>query len=276
IRDHSMEEEIMENQNAQQYMNYTIDDGEKKEPTRRVKKRRKKNYTLRLFALVLFIIGSIYLMSLDYFDIETIKVTGNNTITKEQVLKEAGIKKGNNLFAINKRRVVKKMKKNPYYSSVRVNKNLPNEIVLEIEERVPSVALPYGGKFVILDEQGVVLGLKKENQKLTQVTGITIKTMDKGKSLEPIEKEDFAKALSIIKTARENDLFFKSIRIDKEKVVANVYDGLSVKGDVGEVLLNMTNGNLRDILYDLYTKGIRRGTVRIVEGKYCSFTPTVE
>lgn len=245
-------------------------------PVRRKKRRKKKHYLLRLFVLLLIIGGGIFVMSRPYFDIDEIKVEGNSITETAQVIKEAQIEKGDNIFALNKRQVKKRMGENPYYKEIDINKNLPNEVVITVKERTPAAVIPYGEKFVMLDETGIVLELTEQNPKLTEISGITIKNMDRGTVLEPKEQEVFEKALTVLTTATESDVFYKTIEIKDDKAICYVYDNLSVKGKYDEVISNMKNGNVKKILYDLYQKKIQRGTVKIDGDKYCSFTPTFE
>lgn len=243
--------------------------------TKKRKKRKKKRYLLKFFLCLLVIGAVIFVISLSYFDIKTITVTGNDTISHEQAISDAGVKEGDNIFFLNKRKISKNMhKKSALYGDIKIDRQFPNEIVIDIAERIPAMTLPYGDKYVVLDDEGVVLGLSTTVPKVTEIGGITIKKMDSGEVVEINEEATFEKAKTIIKKTEKADIFFMSVSIDGDDVVCNVYDKLYVKCTYDELTKIMEDGSLKEILYDLYSKGIKRGTVKVDSDKYCSFTPT--
>ncbi len=243
--------------------------------TKKRKKRKKKRYLLKFFLCLLVIGAVIFVMSLSYFDIKTITVTGNDTISQEQAISDAKLKEGDNIFFLNKRKISKNLhKKSALYGDIKIDRKLPNTIVIDISERIPEMTLPYGDKYVVLDKEGVVLGLSTKTPEVTEIGGITIKKMDSGKVVEINEEETFEKAKTIIEKAKEADIFFMSVSIDGDDASCNVYDKLYVKCTYDELTKIMDNGSLKEILYDLYSKGIKRGTVKVDSEKYCSFTPT--
>lgn len=247
---------------------------EKNNKRKRKKKRRKKHYILRLIILIVLIVALVVCMNIPYFGIKTIKIEGNKYMSEKQVLKDTKIKTGDNIIKTTKRQIKKRMSSNPYYESISINKNLPDEVIITVKERTPMAVLPYGDRYVVLDIEGRVLGLEDTNPKLTEISGITIKNMEKCEIVDAKSPKVLDKSLEVLVAMEQNDLFFKKISIDGNKVVINVYDSLYIKGKTEQVLTNIKNGNLETILYDLYKKKIKRGTVKVDGKEYCSFTPT--
>lgn len=249
---------------------------EQPSPNRR-KKRKKKRYLLKITIVLLLIGAALFVMSLSYFDIKTIKIEGNSSITAEQAIEDSGVKPGDNIFFLNKRQVAKKLHgKNPLYGDVKISKKLPDELVINISERIPAMTLPYGDKFVVLDKDGRVLDLTAAHPQVTEIGGITILQMDSGEVVEPKEKEKFERTKTLVKKAADSDIFFKKVTCEANEVVCNVYDRLYVKCTYDELVKIIDNGNLKGVLYDLYSKKIKRGTVKVENEQYCSFTPTFE
>lgn len=251
-----------------------IDEEELNRPPRRRKKRRKKRYLLRLFVILILIGGILFGLSLPYFDIVSIKVVGNKYVKTEEVLRDSKLKVGENIFKNQGRQIKKRMMDNPYFEEIDIDKKLPNEVVINVKERIPMAVLPYGDRYVVLDGNGIVLGLTDKHPKLTEITGTTIKNMEKGKKVIAKDEKNFDKALDLLEVINKNDLFFKSVRITGTKVECVIYDNLLVKGKYDDLISNIKNGNLSSVLYDLYKKKIKRGTVKIDGEEYCSFTPT--
>lgn len=242
---------------------------------RKKKKRKKKRPLLKLTLILCTVAAVFFVMSLPYFDIKQITVEGNSLIDSTQIIEESEIKKGDNIFRLNKKQSKKMLAENPYFESVKISKKLPDKISITVVERVPKAVLPYGDRYVVLNGEGVVMGLKDSNPKLTKIMGITIKTMDSGQKVVTGQQESFNSSLEMIAMAEKNDLFFKSVSIgEKGKTLLNVYDNLYVEGNLEQIKKQIENGNLKGVLSDLYKKKIKRGTVLINGEKYCSFTPT--
>lgn len=245
-------------------------------PQRR-KKRKKKHYLLKFFILIIIVGAAFLVMSSSRFDITEIKVEGNVNIAVETAIEDSGIKTGDNIFFMNKRQIVKKMQeKSPLYGDVTIDRQLPGTLTINVAERTAAMTLPYGEKYVVLDAQGIVIGLVDSQPQVTEIKGITIEKMDSGKEIEPKETEIYQQSVEIIQKANAADLFFKSISVGEEEVVCNVYDRLYVKCTYDELIKIIDNGDLKGVLSDLYGRKIKRGTVTVEKKGYCSFSPTFE
>lgn len=251
-------------------------DEEQLRPQRR-KKRKKKHYLLKFFILIIIVGAAFLVMSSSRFDITEIKVEGNVNIAAETAIEDSGIKTGDNIFFMNKRQIVKKMQeKSPLYGDVTIDRQLPGTLTINVAERTAAMTLPYGEKYVVLDAQGIVIGLVDSQPQVTEIKGITIKKMDSGEEVEPKEVEIYQQSVEIIQKANAADLFFKSVSVGEKEVVCNVYDRLYVKCTYDELIKIIDNGDLKGVLSDLYGRKIKRGTVTVEKKGYCSFSPTFE
>lgn len=251
-------------------------DEEQLRPQRR-KKRKKKHYLLKFFILIIIVGAAFLVMSSSRFDITEIKVEGNVNIAAETAIEDSGIKTGDNIFFMNKRQIVKTMQeKSPLYGDVTIDRQLPGTLTINVAERTAAMTLPYGEKYVVLDAQGIVIGLVDSQPQVTEIKGITIKKMDSGEEVEPKEAEIYQQSVEIIQKANAADLFFKSVSVGEKEVVCNVYDRLYVKCTYDELIKIIDNGDLKGVLSDLYGRKIKRGTVTVEKKGYCSFSPTFE
>lgn len=244
------------------------------EKVRKRKKRRKKHYFLRFFVVAAIIAACAAYLSTPKFDIEKIRVDGNSQIKDKVVIEESGIKKGNNIFRINTFSVKRKMLENPYYEDISIKRELPSTLVIEVTERKPAVAFPYGEKYVLISSDGIVMKLSKTNPSLPEIVGVTITEMEKGEVLVTSDSQLFEKSLAFLTLAESEDLFFRRIDLRFDKARLNVYKNLYVKGSYEDVKKNIENGNLKKVLVDLYNRDIERGTVLVDGTEYCSYTPT--
>jgi cell division protein FtsQ len=256
-----------------QKTNKTIDNQKKKK-----RKRRKKHFFLN-FILVLLLLGGIgWFLSSDFFAIDKISVLHNNNYTKDEIVKMSKIKTGENIFAFffQKGKISATLEGDSYIDSVKVSIKLPGTVLLDVNERAEVAAVPLDNKYILIDNQGYVLRTTDKEPKLTLLVGLTITGMKEGKPLEVEQKSLFDETLTMLKTIESNDLFFKRIDISEVIIKAYIYDKLICKGTPENILNSMNTGNLQIILYDLYKKGISRGTINVGADKVCSFSPRVE
>ena len=239
------------------------------------KKRRKRRKQIKVVFVLLIILSIAFLIVAHQpkFHIKKIIVEGNNQMTQSQIINDANVKEGDSIFKMNTFLREHKMKKNPFYSSVNIKRKLPDQVIITVEERKPTIAFPYGERYVLINSDGIVMKLSEKNPKLAEIVGVTIKSMERGKVLKTNDDELFRKSLDFLVMVEENDLFFKRIDLRKKNVKLNVYDNLYVKGKITDISSNIENGKLKKVLIDVYSKGIKRGTIVIDEDKNCSFTP---
>lgn len=253
---------------------------EKGKPTeikkpRKKKKRKKKNYLLRLFVVILIGVALYFFFSSTIFDVDKIAVKNNNYYTAEQIIQMSGMKVGGNLFKVETRAIRDKLLKNPYMKNVSVDRSIPSTITITVDERKEATVIPYGEKFIILDENGLVLRHSEVEPKLPLLLGMTIKEMSPGKALLVEENSVLTDTLFMLQSMEKNDMYFKKIDITNIIIKAYIYDSLICEGTPENILKSMENGSLQTVLKDLFAKGVERGIVKVGSDDYCSFSPMV-
>lgn len=110
----------------------------------------------------------------DYFGARTISIKGQFKLSKEEVLKQAGIKRGDNLLAVNIRLVRKRLLAHPWIEEAQVARKIPNTIKIVVTEHRPLAVVDLGRKFLI-NHQGRIFkeDVSKESKELVLVTGVT-------------------------------------------------------------------------------------------------------
>jgi len=242
---------------------------------RKKKKRKKKNWLLRIIVVIIIGIALYFSLSSALFDVNKIEVKNNNYYTAEQIIQMSGAKIGVNLFEAETRNMKEKLLKNSYMKNVSVNRTLPSTITITVEERKEATVIPYGEKYIILDENGLVLRHSDIEPKLTLLLGMTIKEMTPGKALLVEENSVLTDTLFMLQSMEKNDMYFKKIDITNIIIKAYIYDNLICEGTPENILKNMENGNLQTVLQDLFNKGVERGIIKVGSDNYCSFSPMV-
>lgn len=246
----------------------------KEEKVRKKKKRRKKHYLLKFIMVIVLCTGLYFFFTSSLFDIQKIIVENNKYYTSEQIIGIAKAKPGKNLFKSSTSDMKERLLKDPYLKSVKVKRKLPDTIKIIVEERKEYAAIPYGEGFVIIDQEGLVLRKVKAEPKLTLLLGMTVKDTTAGKALKVEENSVLTDTLSMLKKMEAKELYFKKIDISHVVIKAYIYDHLTCEGTPENILKNLEP--IQEVLYDLYSKGIKRGVIKVGTEGYFSFSPLEE
>jgi len=237
------------------------------------RKHKKKHYLVRFVVVLAVLCAAFVCAHLSYFNVDGIAVVGNEDITDEEVIKLSGIETGGSVFDVHPLLVQHKIKKNLYIEKVNVNRKIPDKIEIIVQERSLLAQFRKGDSFVITDAEGMVLDISKEEHKATLIDGLTVTAAEKKETIKIKENQGLEKTLELINTTDESDLYFKRIVFDKNKVDAYIYDSLKCSGKYENLLSAISSGTLKKVIYDLYQKGVEKGTVNVYNNDYCFFTP---
>lgn len=133
------------------------------------------------------------------YRLTNIEVQTDGTLQRDQILKTAGLREGENIFAVNLGRAHDRLQELPQVDDVQVVRQLPGEIDIQIVERKP-VAWVTGEKEIIdpfatdgaflVDARGVLMKEKKllpEYLGLPLILGCSSESLDAGKVVESPE-----------------------------------------------------------------------------------------
>ena len=110
-----------------------------------------------IFLFFALITGYFFIYT-DFFAIREIVVHGNDYIEEKEIIKLSHIDLGMNIFMLNKSNVEDKIRRHSFVKEASVSLELPDRIVLTIQERDLSCIIPFeDGIFIYIDEEGVVL-----------------------------------------------------------------------------------------------------------------------
>ena len=120
------------------------------------RKKRAKVFFFSLLFVLLLLTLSILSMTV-FFNAETIIVEGNQRYSAEALLEQGGLTVGQNLFRLDKFKVIEKMQEFPYVKEVTIRRHLPNTLKVTIVENQPVVWVSTGSKVALLNEYYRVL-----------------------------------------------------------------------------------------------------------------------
>ena len=105
--------------------------------------------TALLVVSFLFIFSYDFTTQCDYFRADRLMVTGENRLSEKQVLQQAQIKKGRNIFSLNLSKARKRLLAHSWIVEAEVSRELPSGINIRIQEHKPLAILDLGRKFII-------------------------------------------------------------------------------------------------------------------------------
>lgn len=152
------------------------------------KKKLKKRKKIAFYAiLVVLSVTVVTVLSLTvFFNISKITVKGNAHYSTEQIIKVAGLKKGQNLFRLNKFKIIETLeKKLPYLETVTIKRKLPVGISITVTETEPFMAVDYKNGYLLVDENMKILkSTDVMPGKLAYVSGIKPSVTKSGNVLD--------------------------------------------------------------------------------------------
>jgi cell division septal protein FtsQ len=133
------------------------------------------------------------------YQLSQIEIQTDGTLQREQILKAAELRDGENIFSVNLAQVRDRVQQLPQVDEVQVIRKLPGEIDLRIVERKPiawitsdkQISDPFASDVAFLvDARGVLMKEKKllpEYLGLPLITGCTSESLEAGKTVESFE-----------------------------------------------------------------------------------------
>ncbi|HHW62080.1 MAG TPA: FtsQ-type POTRA domain-containing protein [Syntrophomonadaceae bacterium] len=103
-----------------------------------------------LVCIFLFLHSSI-------FNITQFKVQGNKLVSEDEILALAGVKKGENIFRVNKILTARSVEVHPMIKKAEIKRQLPSTLLIEVEERRVWAMIPFQGMFLYVDDEGVCI-----------------------------------------------------------------------------------------------------------------------
>ncbi|MBE7021641.1 MAG: FtsQ-type POTRA domain-containing protein [Ruminococcaceae bacterium] len=174
------------------------------------KKRNKKKKRLRRVLLLLFLLVAIISICLftPFFNIKAVEVTGNSTVSSEQIIQAASIATESNLFKLNKRKTRKQILAIPEIEDVTIRRLLPGKVRLSVTETTPVMYFPYLSGFVTTNENGRAMAICDDASELNliKMTGLEIKKVEICKKISVQDTVKFDIIINIISKFREKGL----------------------------------------------------------------------
>ena len=127
--------------------------------TRRNRRRRRGRFSglLKLFGILVAAAAVVAAITL-FFRMDYILVRGNERYSEQEVLAASGLETGSNLYFLNKYDVKETIfAQMPYVEEVRINRKLPDTLVIEVRECKAAAGVAHGNGVWLISDEGKLL-----------------------------------------------------------------------------------------------------------------------
>lgn len=166
--------------------------------------------------ILLIIIGIIFALTSPIFNINEIKVENNNVLSEEKVISLSRLNKNQNIFRFLKSDIEKYIKEEPYVESVKITRELPSVVKIDVKERNRDFCIKFLNGYAFINNQGYILEIVEENIGLPVIEGIETpeENITPGNRLENEDLKKLEVAIQIMTIAKENEIDSKITGID--------------------------------------------------------------
>ncbi len=179
------------------------------------------------FCCLLMLTAIITLFMMPFFSITEIRITGNESVTEDQIRSYLTFSEGDNIFLFNKSKCKKAVLENHYIESVNINRILPATVEVTVTEYKLRGYVPYSGSYLFIDGEGRVLDVQKEITKsLPVVEGLKFSNVTVGEILQVDNPSTFETMVHLSKLFEKYELLSDVIRVDLTDVTdIHLYTG---------------------------------------------------
>ena len=85
----------------------------------------------------------------DYFAAEKVTIEGTQRLTHEQVARQARVRTGDNILAVNLSLVRKRLRAHPWIAEAEVSREIPSRLIIRVKEHTALAVVDFGQKFLI-------------------------------------------------------------------------------------------------------------------------------
>ena len=182
-----------------------------------IKKRKLILKIIRTIILIGILIGTlIYILLSPLFNIKDVTVTGNNKLSKEEIISLSEIRTEENIFKTSKNDIKNRIKTNPYVENVKIRRKLPDKVEIIVVERVATYMLPFAKSYVYINNQGYMLEITSQKANLPIITGFSTpeENLHEGERLLSEDLVKLGEVLQIIESANANGIQELITKID--------------------------------------------------------------
>lgn len=167
------------------------------------------------------------------FRLQTVEVVGLDRLTRDRVMEAGGLAPGTPRWELTAEAVEARLQQEPWVKSARAEWQW-SHLQIALEERTPVSLLPYHGKWVSLDDTGLILELVESpaQQRLPVISGVVTTKAIRGTQLTHAGLSDALLVLSWMAEALRNRVAQVEVAADRNLTLFMVGGGTVQWGQV--------------------------------------------
>lgn len=245
-----------------------------------MKKRKKKINPIKLMiclmGVFMFSFSICLISGSELFNLKKIDISGNKSITNSSIVNSIGVKKGVNIFSVNKKDIEKKILENSYVDSVTVDRRLPNTLLINIVEKEVYATLKNDKNYCYIDSKGnLIEELEGTNEHRDDKIIEVDYRIDDDNKIEFKDSDIKNKFFAFISAIEKYDIYEDTKSVDmlsssKIDMLAKNNTKISLTNDEN---IDYNVLRISKVLTDLNSKNHTGGTLDLTKNKYAVYNP---
>ncbi|WP_430882877.1 cell division protein FtsQ/DivIB [Fusibacter sp. JL216-2] len=226
-----------------------------------------------VFTLILLIIGSgLLVFKTNLFVVKKFEYPASVYFSDNDIRKYGGLDESSLYFNVSVASLEEKIVRHPYIKSVKIEKALPDKLILDIEYRQELAAIKYSGLYVTIDEHLTVLKVEESIGDIFLIDGFEFKSFNIGEELKVEESRVLRRTVQLISLLKNSHIEAKPyIRYDNG-IELLLNDAYRVRFGKGQDIERKFN-NFVDIYEELSEKGVQSGIIDVSHNGLPIFKP---
>lgn len=175
----------------------------------KIKTGRDKNKIFKCIGIIFLVVAAgIFLCTTPLFNVTSIEVVGNQTVSSDEIISLSQIKLNENMFKNITSKIKQNIKGNAYIEEVEVKRVLPNKMQITVQERPVKFMVKLLNNYAYINSQGYILEITEQTKEVPVLEGITTpeEEMIAGKRLNNDDLSKLEVALKIMSSCEENEI----------------------------------------------------------------------
>lgn len=232
-----------------------------------------KRYLIYLLFVTVLIFAFYLLFFSNYFIIKDINVS-EVKVNKAEIDRYVKELKKLNLVSFDKAIIRSRFKSRLNIEDVVFKKKYPSTLEIDIKEKKVFCAFSYSGNYLLVDKEGVVIGITKKQDKAIEVIGFNFKKVNNNKKIELEDKQK----LLYKPTMHLVDLLSKAKFNNMKIKLVNGELTIVINPSFSAVFKNLKNidkkfNNFATLYERLKLENTNTGTILIYEDKEIIYKP---
>ena len=236
-----------------------------------------KRGKITLYSFILLVILSIYIcISSSIFELKEIKLSGNEKLSKKDIIATSNLKLGGNLFQYNIEDIEKSISNNAYIKDVKVKRKMPDKLEINIIENKEDAIVKLGKNNIYIQNDGLILSesTKIINENIPIITGIKLEKNKVKEHIDIIGETKQNLLILMLQCLGNNNMNreIETININKNDVKMKTNDDINIDIKLDDNI-DYNIKKLRQILVDLKSNNIKNGNVDLTNKEQAIYSP---